>query len=189
MNQESFDCFLKWLDIDRDEAAQKYEAIRRDLIKFFDGRVGAAVAEELADKTINTVIDRAPQLIDTYSGDPRYYVFRVAQFKRLEYIRWLAIHDGGPIINDIRDTQSYDAAVEKEVLSACLRECLQKLPEEERELLLRYYAGSGKGQLIERLELAALQNRSINALRLQIYRLKEKLRACIFDCRGRMENR
>jgi DNA-directed RNA polymerase specialized sigma24 family protein len=188
MNQESFDCFLEWLDADREEAARKYEAIRRDLIKFFDSRVGAE-AEDLADKTINIVIEKAPQLIDAYAGDPKHYVFRVALFKRMEYVRGLARRDGGPLPKDMPDAQSNDAVMEKEVMSACLGECLQKSRPEDRELLLLYYGESGKGQLKERLELAARLGCSINALRLQIHRLKEKLRICITECRRREEAR
>jgi DNA-directed RNA polymerase specialized sigma24 family protein len=188
MNQESFDRFLEWLDADREEAARKYEAIRRDLITFFDSRVGAD-AENLADETINTVIEKAPQLIGVYVGDPRHYFFRVALFKRLAYVRTLARRDGGPLPKDMPDARSHDAAMEKEVMSACLRECLQKSRPEEREMLLLYYGESGKGQLKERLELAARLGCSINALRLQIHRLKEKLRVCITECRRREEAR
>jgi RNA polymerase sigma factor (sigma-70 family) len=188
MNQESFDSFLEWLDANREEAARKYEAIRRDLIKFFDSRVGAD-AEDLADKTINTVIEKAPQLSGEYVGDPRHYFFRVALFKRLEYVRKLARRDGGPLPKDMPDARSDGAALEKEVMSACLRECLQKSRPEERELLLLYYGENGKGQLKERLELAARLGCSINALRLQVHRLKEKLRVCISECRRREESR
>jgi DNA-directed RNA polymerase specialized sigma24 family protein len=188
MNQESFNCFLEWLDADREEAARKYEAIRHDLIKFFDSRVGAE-AEYLADKTIDTVIEKAQQLTAAYVGDPRHYFFRVALFKRLEYVRTLARRDGGPLPKDVTDARSHDAAMEKEVVSACLRECLQSLRPEERGLLPLYYGEGGKGQLKERLELAARLGCSINALRLQVHRLKEKLRVCITDCRRREEAR
>jgi RNA polymerase sigma factor (sigma-70 family) len=186
LTKEAFDLLLDWLDADREVAAQRYEAIRHDLIRFLDQWVGAK-AEDLADETINTVIEKAPQLIGAYTGDPRHYFFRVALFKRLEYVRTLARRDGGPLPRDLPDARSHDVATEKEVMSACLRECLQKSRSEEREMLLLYYGESEKGQLKERLELAARLGCSINALRLQVHRLKEKLRACITDCRRREE--
>jgi RNA polymerase sigma factor (sigma-70 family) len=186
LTKEAFDLLLDWLDADRDVAAQRYETIRQGLIRFLDRWVGAK-AEDLADETINLVIEKAPKLIGSYTGDPKHYFFRVAQLKRLEYIRTLARRDGGPLPNNLPDTRPYDAAVEKELMSACLRECLQKSRPEERDLLLLYYGEDGKGQLKERLELATRMGYSINALRLQIHRLKEKLRVCITDCRRREE--
>jgi DNA-directed RNA polymerase specialized sigma24 family protein len=157
MNQESFDCFLEWLDADREEAARKYEAIRRDLIKFFDSRVGAE-AEDLADKTINIVIEKAPQLIDAYAGDPKHYVFRVALFKRMEYVRGLARRDGGPLPKDMPEAQSNDAVMEKEVMSACLGECLQILRRKRKGAIERT-AGTGRppGLLDQRAATANTQ--------------------------------
>lgn len=186
LTKEAFDLLLNWLDADREVAAQRYEAIRHDLIRTLDRWVGAK-AEDLADETINLVIEKAPKLIGSYTGDPKHYFFRVASIKRLEYIKTLARRDGGPLPKDLPDTKSHDVAMEKEVMSACLRECLQKSQPKERELLLLYYGEGGKDQLKERLEMAARMGCSINALRLQIHRLKEKLRVCIADCRRREE--
>lgn len=187
-NRESFDRFLNWLDADREAAARSYEAIRRDLIRFFDRWVGAD-AEDLTDDTINTVIEKSAQLIGSYTGAPKHYFFRVAHLKRLEYTRKMAIRDGGPLPDDLPDRQSPEAAVEKEVMSHCLRECLQKSRPADRDLFLLYYREGGQTQLESRLELAARLGCSINALRLQVFRLKERLRACIIDCRRRAEER
>ena len=52
-DQEMFDRFLFWLDPNREEAAIKYEAIRRKLIKIFTCR-GCIDAEDLADVTIDS---------------------------------------------------------------------------------------------------------------------------------------
>jgi hypothetical protein len=38
LSQEAFDALLDWLDSDREQAALKYETIRRSLIKIFTGR-------------------------------------------------------------------------------------------------------------------------------------------------------
>ncbi|HEY0047746.1 MAG TPA: hypothetical protein VGB68_00565, partial [Pyrinomonadaceae bacterium] len=54
INQENFDVLLNWLDRNREIAGQKYEKIRRRLIRIFLGR-GCFEAEELADETINRV--------------------------------------------------------------------------------------------------------------------------------------
>ena len=54
LSQEAFDALLKWLDSDREQAAMKYEEIRKRLIKIFTGR-DCVEAEDLADETINRV--------------------------------------------------------------------------------------------------------------------------------------
>src|SRR5262245_21687271 len=54
MTPEEFDRLLLWLNPDRDKAGEKYEWIRKRLIKIFVCR-GCNVPEELADKTINRV--------------------------------------------------------------------------------------------------------------------------------------
>jgi RNA polymerase sigma factor (sigma-70 family) len=183
LTKEGLEHLLDWLGADREAAARKYESIRRDLINYFDNRVGAE-AEDLTDKTINRVITKAPQITGSYTGDPKYYFFRVAHLVRLEHIRTLARKDSRPLPNDLPDLQS-SAAAEKEVMNSCLHECLQKLPTEDRDIFLLYYREGDRAQIEYRRELAGRRSISINALRLLVYRLKEKLRACITDCRSR----
>ena len=183
LTKEEFDRLLEWLWKDREVAALKYETIRHDLIKFFDRSVGAS-AEDLADETINRIIEKLPQITGSYAGDPKYLFFRYAQLIRLEHIRRLARRDGGPLPDDAPDTRSPDEAEEKERWGSCLRECLRKLPAQERRVFVSYYRGDKRNQLDHRQELAARLSLSLNALRLQIYRTKERLRPCITHCRG-----
>jgi len=186
LTKDGFDRLLEWLGKDREEAAHKYEAIRRDLIKFFNRAVSSA-AEDLADETINLVIEKLPQVIGSYTGDPRHYFFRVAQLKRLECIRKLARRDGGQLPDDLPDPQSSAVAKaeaeEQERRSFCLRECLRKLQPKERRTFLLYYRKGNQVQLELRRKMAAQMGISLNALRLQIHRLNERLHACITACR------
>ena len=57
LTQAVFEQLLDWLDADRDVAGQRYEEIRRRLIKIFVCR-GCIVPEELADRTILTTTVR-----------------------------------------------------------------------------------------------------------------------------------
>ena len=61
LSQEAFDALLKWLDSDREQAAMKYEEIRKRLIKIFTGR-DCVEAEDLADETINRVVSKLDEL-------------------------------------------------------------------------------------------------------------------------------
>jgi RNA polymerase sigma factor (sigma-70 family) len=183
LTKEGLEHLLDWLGADREAAAQKYESIRRDLVNFFDKRVGAE-AEDLADKTINRVITKITQITGSYTGDPKYYFFRVAHLVRFEHIRTLARQDSRPLPNDLPDLQS-SASAEKEVMNSCLHDCLQELQTEDRNIFLLYYREGDWAQIEYRRELAEQRKESLNALRLRIYRLKEKLRACIINCRRR----
>jgi dihydroneopterin aldolase len=61
LSQETFDALLAWLDSDRDQAAMKYEKIRRALIKIFTGRA-CVEPEDLADETINRVARKLKEI-------------------------------------------------------------------------------------------------------------------------------
>src|ERR1044072_6747769 len=86
LTQDAFDKFLTWLNPNREQAATKYEEVRRKLIKIFACR-GCAEAEDLADETINRVIRKMQELIDSYVGDPALYFYGVARNVHLEYVR------------------------------------------------------------------------------------------------------
>jgi hypothetical protein len=79
----SFAKLLAWLGSDPNQAAARYEEIRRKLIRFFACR-GCAEPEELAD----TAIDRVNRALDRpsfqYVGDPVFYVYGVAKNVRFE---------------------------------------------------------------------------------------------------------
>src|SRR5262245_58122409 len=61
INQEQFDRLIGWLDSDREKAGARYEWIRNRLIKIFVCR-GSNIPEELADKTVNRVARKLPEI-------------------------------------------------------------------------------------------------------------------------------
>ena len=86
LSQEAFDALLDWLDSDREQAALKYEKIRRSLIKIFTGR-GCVEPEDLADETINRVTSKLKEIEKEFSGDRTRYFFGVANKVHLEHLR------------------------------------------------------------------------------------------------------
>ena len=78
ITQEPFDTLLSWLDPSRDTAGQKYETIHSGLIRIFISH-GFIDAEDLADLTINRVIDRLPDIREGYVGEPVRYFHGVAR--------------------------------------------------------------------------------------------------------------
>jgi DNA-directed RNA polymerase specialized sigma24 family protein len=193
LTKEGFDRLMEWLGKDREAGALKYEAIRRDLIRYFGRSVGAD-AEELADETINRIIEKLPQISGSYTGDPKYLFFRYAQLARLEQTRKLARRklpreDDYRTTGDLPDPRTFAKAKAEaeagEQANFCLIECLRKLRPEERRIFLLYYQEGNRLQLDWRRSLAAEAGISLNALRLQIHRRKERLYACIVECRRR----
>lgn len=183
LRPEEWTRFLNWLNLDPDLAAQTYEALRRRLIIFFNCR-GCANAEDLADKTINRVISQISKVADSYEGDPAKYFYRVAHYIYLEDCREKNRIDGEPVPEDWPDPQRLEETMEKELIASCLDRCLQKLPSAKRELFVSYYQ-AGKNKAEHHKSLADKCGYSINALRLQMMRLRTELRECITTCQHR----
>ncbi len=175
--------FLNWLSHDLEQAAYTYEAVRRRLIIFFNCR-GCANSEDLADKTIDRIIGKISEIADSYKGDPAKYFFGVAHYVHLEDLRDRKRMDGEPVPDDFPDSNHQEETTEKELISRCLHHCLQKQPSAKRELFLSYYQ-VGEDKAEHHQTLADERGCTLNALRLQMMRLRAELRACITACRER----
>jgi DNA-directed RNA polymerase specialized sigma24 family protein len=172
ITQEQFNQFLNWLSPSREQAAKRYEEIRRRLIKIFTCR-GCREAEELADETINRVTRRVPDIADTYTGDQALYFYGVAHKVHLEYLRKISASPPPPLVVK---------SEEEEVRYACLEKCMMRLTLENRELLLNYYHEEKQAKIDARRKFAEHLNIPLNALRLRVFRLRESLRACVLKC-------
>jgi DNA-directed RNA polymerase specialized sigma24 family protein len=165
ITQEEFDRLLGWFNADRQTAGEKYEWIRKRLIKIFVCR-GSNIAEELADRTINRVIRKLPEIQPTYVGDPAHYFVAVAQKIWLESIkRKQAPAVGMPTLAPADDDGRY----------ATLEKCLEQLTDEDRDLVLSYYQGEGQARIEHRKMLAARLGMGMNALRIKAYRIRSEL--------------
>jgi hypothetical protein len=78
LEQQDFDRLLNWLDADRDRAGLLYERIRWRLVTILASR-GCALAEELADETIDRVARRVADIEQIYVGDKAIYPRRNEQ--------------------------------------------------------------------------------------------------------------
>lgn len=181
ITQEAFDELLAWLDSNRDHAGQKYEEIRRSLVKIFAWR-GCTDAEGLADATINIVAQKAWQLRQTYEGNPQYYFYGVARNLMREYQDSRAVSvpfddTDMPEISIIDDTDD-----EAEIVDACLTHCLERLEPSDRELVLAYYAKDGQAKIKLRKVLAEKLGIDSNALRVRMHRIRGLLGHCMEGC-------
>lgn len=179
LTEESFNLFLSWLDPDRDAAAKKYEDIQRRLIVLFDSR-GCARSEELADETINRVIRRLPEMLDTYTGDPFAYLRVVARYIYLEQVKkqTLPLPEGASELPAPRE----ETDEEPELLHDCLDSCLERLKPGDRALVLDYYRKDKQAKINFRKELAERLGLSANALRIKVHHIRAALHQCIDAC-------
>jgi len=112
---------------------------------------------------------------------PTQYCYIVARFVLLEHAR-SAAHAGLPLTQDVPDRTPHDPDYRERLLT-CLDDCLSRLVPEDRELILAYYAGDGPGRIARRRDLAASLRLSGNALTIRASRLRDRLRACLAECR------
>jgi DNA-directed RNA polymerase specialized sigma24 family protein len=71
---------------------------------------------------------------------------------------------------------------DKEIRSACLERCLDILPDAKRALLLRYYGSEKRAKIDGRQLLANEEGIGLNALRIQVFRLRNTVRECVENC-------
>jgi DNA-directed RNA polymerase specialized sigma24 family protein len=172
LSQEAFDALLDWLDSDRDQAALKYEKIRRSLIKIFTGR-GCCEPEDLADETINRVTSKLKEIGKEFSGDRTRYFFGVANKVHLEHLRRKLPQAMPPPPSD-------PARIELEY--SCLERCIERLTKNNRDLLLRYHGADSRNETEYRRTLAEELGIAPNALRIRVYRIRMGLKECVEKC-------
>ena len=170
--KQEFEKFLAWLDPDRDHAAAKHEEIRQRLCKLFVCRA-CPVAEELADETIDRVIAKIDGLAKTYVGDPRAYFYGVGRNVYLEWTRRPSIPPPQPLPGT--DPAGDDIEYES------LEECLGRLPQKDRDLIVEYYQDEKQAKIDHRKGLAERLGITLNTLRIRVYRIRARLEECILS--------
>jgi len=176
VTQQEFDRLLDWLDADRDSAGAKYERIRLRLIKIFTCR-GCGEADDLADETINRVTAKLGEIVENYSGDPALYFYGVAQKVHLEYLR-----KKPPVRESGQTAWPADAPDDVEHEYACLEQCMDRLPAENRRLVLEYYQEEKRAKIDHRKILADQLGIAVNALRIRAHRIRLQLQQCVMNC-------
>jgi RNA polymerase sigma factor (sigma-70 family) len=182
LTPEAFDRLLLWLAPDHEQAGERYEQIRSALTRRFH-QLGCAESEDLANETIDRVAKKLPDIIATYKGDPTPYFFSVAYYVHLEYLRRPAImqleqSDPPPEVLQT-PPQVFD---DDESVDACLRQCLEKLTQRSREMILMYYNGERQVKIRLRKELADRLGIKLTNLRLRAQKVRAELKKCILEC-------
>jgi len=181
LTQEAFDKLLLALDGEnRDAAGEKYLRIRRNLVRFFEGR-GFFDAEAHADEVFNRT---AKKLTESEILDVSQYVYGVARMLILEIHKQREKENR--IAKNLPESEFpqllADEKAETERQLGCLNKCLQSLPAENSKIIVQYYQGEKRVKIENRQRLAQDLGIPQNALRNRAVRLREKLEECILSC-------
>ena len=178
LTRPAFDGLLARLDTDPVVAGEKYEHLRRALLRFFSWHQTLE-----ADTSVDETLDRIARRLasgETIEDVPAF-AYGVARLVRLERQRQSAASptttDEG-LVAHAADEPSEDV----EARDACLQRCLGEIPAKERELIVAYYVGSGRERIDGRAQLAETLGLTENALRHRAQRFRNRLRVCAGEC-------
>lgn len=184
-DKQAFDRLLDRLDADRARAGERYEELRRTLVRFFQWR-GAPFPDEHADETFDRVARRlAGGIVVANLGG---YCYEVARLVALEVrknpaaraaVLEPAILAAGPAADD--------EAARREARAVCLEECLAALPVEQRTFILEYYRDDQRRRIDRRRLLAERLGLRREALANRAQRLRDRLERCVRTCVARKE--
>jgi len=171
---ESFEKILAWLNADREIAASRYVQLRHDLAKMFIWR-DCPDPEGLTDEVFDRVAQKVGEIRGTYQGDPRLYFRAVANNLIKETLKKIKTHVP---LDDINLSQQPITKTEQhEEVLTILEECMAKLSPDARELLCNYYSLENR----DREKLSADLAISYEALRVRVFRIRQRLRMMIED--------
>ncbi|MDT5157182.1 MAG: hypothetical protein QOH51_1539 [Acidobacteriota bacterium] len=187
LSEGALERLLSRLDPDPARAAERYETVRAQLVKFFECR-GCLTPRELADETFDRVARRLEEGEEVSSADPAAYFYGVAQNIMREHLRSperraASLEETTPtsIVVEPEAKQSFM----RERLFECLEDCLKKLSEEDRRLVVAYYEeGGAGGKIASRRVLAERLGMTHNNLRIRVHRIRVRLEHCINECIG-----
>jgi DNA-directed RNA polymerase specialized sigma24 family protein len=181
LTQDAFDKLLIAFGGDRDSGSEKYLEIRGNLTRFFEWR-GCPFPEDHADETINRVakkVDQGEEILN-----PAGYAMGVARLLLLEIVKGRQ-REQSALTEIGRESEAYEAEDDGEGRLACLRNCLQTLSPDNRDLILQYYQGEKSEKIQNRKKLMERLGVPVNTLRMRALRVRERLQGCVEECMGR----
>ncbi len=177
LRSAEFETLLRRLAPDRDCAGEKYEDIRRKLVRFFRWN-DCFPCEELADQAFDRV---AHKLGSEQIHDVPAFLWGVAKNIVREFRKRppLVNLEELPPHREPHTGHAESSIIERRVRERrlqCLSKCLEQLSASDRELFLSYEYYAAKGENTRRL--AARFGRSVGALQTRAHRLKHKVEKC-----------
>jgi len=194
LTEGSWDALLDFLDPDRgakrgpdrdQDAERKYLEVVRKLVCFFAGR-GCGDGEDLALESVLRVAGKCAEVDASGYKDRIGYFYGVARNVLHEWRRDSLREStkrealGRELARlPISDPQSWSR---KEVVHRCLELCMTKLNHRARRLILSYYREERAAKIESHRQLADEFGKSVNALRIEVHRIRNTLRQCVVGC-------
>jgi len=178
LTEDAFNKLLECLDKDRLHAGEKYEQLRRSLIKYFNWR-GSLQAEVDADDTI----DRLARKLYEGSEFEDIYTYALGM-ARLVVLESLRTQEKAQKLGERLSLSSSGNKEDEDdgKRRACFDTCMANLSADKRNLIVHYYQGDKGAKITNRQRLAEKLGMPINRLRIQAHRIREKLEACLNAC-------
>lgn len=181
LTEEAFNKLLSRLSPDREEAADRYELLRRKLIRFCESN-GTVSAEDGADEIINRVIrkiDEGASITNVFA-----YAFGVARMILKEF--WKERERTNLVEKELNANPNPDSGDpnddDDDARIRCFDTCLEKLSHESRQLILDYYREDRRAKIDLRKDLATQLSIPLNALRIRAHRVRKGLEQCVKEC-------
>ena len=182
LTQDAFDKLLIAFGGDRESGSEKYLEIRGNLTRFFEWR-GCPFPEDHADETMNRVAKKVAEGEEILNAAG--YAMGVARLLLLEIVKGRQ-REQSALTEIGRESEAYEAEDDSEGRLTCLRNCLQTLSPDNRDLILEYYQGEKSEKIQNRKKLMERLGVPVNTLRMRALRLRERLQGCVEECIGRV---
>jgi RNA polymerase sigma factor (sigma-70 family) len=194
LTEGSWDALFDFLDPDRaakpgpdrdKDAELKYLEVVRKLVCFFAGR-GCGDGEDLALESVLRVARKCADVDASGHKDPIGYFYGVARNVLHEWRRdWQRESTKREELKreharlSVSDAQSWSR---KEAVHRCLELCMTRLDHRARRLILGYYREDRAAKIESHRKLAEEFGKSVNALRIEVHRIRNTLRQCVVGC-------
>ena len=182
LSEETFDRLLAAFDADRERAAERYEDLRRTLVRFFEWR-GAPFPDEHADETFDRVARRLSEGVDV--ANIGGYTYTVAKLVLLETRKSPDTRRAAVDVDTGMAAPPDQGGVETEARLDCLDHCLRALSSDHHALIVEYYRDDKRARIETRRAMAARLGINAEALANRAQRLRDKLQACVRVCLSR----
>lgn len=184
MQGEDLRRLLARLDPNPARAAEGYEKLRQELVRFFCRNHHPSTAEELADAALDEIAKKP----DSYEiKNVAEFAIGVARFIRLESLRKSSRITPISTGEDFQAThENPEHTILQEMDQArkeqCFLQCIEGFKPEERWLILEYYPVENRDLEERRRKLASMLGTDANALTSRMNRLRAKLVKCCATC-------